>query len=589
MLFGRARKRAIGSACRVGVSPASKTLFSTTFLCSSLLIGSHAFLPMVAHAEGCAITTGTEVVCAADDLTGFQTEGGASSVTINAGVKLGNVDAEFGVVEGEEGLIFVGTGTIVVHQGIDGDLTNNGIIADQVDMTGIATNKIAGDFINTGLVEAAFDAVHVSSIPFVFEAMPSTTVARSVNVDPTTTSVRIEFGTNDVHFSAPDGSIGFVIPSRAPIVEFEPFEASTEKLTLLSNVTRFENSGTISARIGTAVAVGGVGGDFVNATSGKINGGFRGLLVGGVSGNVINHGTITGVSTAVDLLIGNKDFTNSGTIIGGAPSNNSRFRDGTSYEYISPSDGVNVQHYLSGNFENEATGTITGTRDAVHIEALGGRFYNAGSIKGNSGVGVFLGSDHLPDVDGAIPTNTIIGSLSADAGSGTTETEPSTAVDPDSRLSITTSTGTGTTAIRVSASSGVVPEINNEFINAVSGTIEGATGVQIKRTSRNVVNSGSITGLDGAGLLIGSADQSSSVPILDLARAGSTGIIVAGSATASSPTDQAFVPLVSIDNASTGLITGKTGILVNEASTSTRKGSFVTNAGTISGSDGVAI
>ena len=518
---------------------------------------------MVAHAEGCAITTGTEVVCAADDLTGFQTQSGAGSVTINAGVKLGNVDAEFGVVEGEEGLIFVGSGVIEVHDKIDGDLTNDGTISDNLDSFGVVTGQIVGKFVNNGSIIAPLDGVHLSTsaVPIFNSPFDDISNIRRASIVPAPDFPSL-FSLVDQRLNLTSGALGtgLGIPTFLPELKFIETDPASEVLELIANVNEIENNGVIKAAIGTALAVGAVSGDIVNTSSGLISGGARGILAGHVAGSVLNNGIITSASSAIDLHTGLGNFRNTGDISGGVALDHTRFPDGVGFEYRSGADGVHIKNSLRGDFRNELGGLIVGSRDGVRIGGFVGSIANAGTIKGD-GIGVFVGVGFLNSGQVTI----------GNAGDGG-------------------------------------PSINedNDFTNTESGIIEAGIGVQFEAVrSLDFVNAGAITGLKGAGVLVGEAEAKSteialadgqnSAPILVGSVGGSkqspdvTGSISRSASSLGGGTPIINIPTSSpivhyLENASTGLIQGQIGIEFTQ-----QKRALVSNSGTITGTDGTAI
>lgn len=349
--------------------------------------------------------------------------------------------------------------------------------------------------------------------------------------------------------------------------------ADSPAVIAFGGLTLQNEGGTISAS-GSSHAI-SAGGTVSITNSGTISntGDFRGAISTSRDStfDIVNlaSGVLSSLNDTAVSLSGTGSFVNFGIVTGGGSSDPgaiSIFDSGVTVDNRGTIDGeVNFFADEAGDVLSNS-GTITG--DVVFFGDLGGTLNNTASIDGdvtffgdtgaiitNSGT---IAGVALTDEDGLLTNLGTINGVSAASGTVINEAlieADGTAVDVARRGSVTNSGTISSSGTRFNAY-GVRFDTDATLINDGSIRSEGEAAVE--------VHSGSITNNAG-GEIIG----------------GDAGIEVRALFSGETDVDETSL---SITNA--GLIRGAGGIVVDELNTDRQ---FVTNSGTISGTDGIAM
>jgi autotransporter-associated beta strand protein len=379
------------------------------------------------------------------------------------------------------------------------------------------------------------------------------------------------------------------------------------------------NAGTITAKTGVAVIQGSTVTGNINNT-GSITGSLYGIMVDDstVTGSIVNGtgATITadtnklgeaiyvsGPGTSVGAI------TNNGTLNGGifltgaaatgttigAVTNNGTINAGIGAGNFG-ADIAASEVTINGDISN--TGTLvddsTGAIQVINGGAVNGSVTNSGSITNNfaQGAGIFVFAPYKPDgVDvGPFAGETITGSISNQSGG----------------------TITGGYGIQVFATNSASPvEIQGNVSNA--GTITASqSGIEIgsAKVDGSIMNSGKISATNGDGIQVidlssgtggapevkGGITNSGTITAgangIDVVNANVGGITNAAGATITANGSSASIAASSgagIRVAATGVLVTSSGVSVNTGSAGSTVTGNITNAGTITGEDGIAV
>lgn len=283
-------------------------------------------------------------------------------------------------------------------------------------------------------------------------------------------------------------------------------DSITNTGTITSGYVGIKNSagGTITSinNSGTIISAGGTGGQAILNTSSTI-------------GTITNSGTISSVFTAITNTAGTiTTLNNSGTITG---------RTGVyllSNATIGTITNSNLIEATTGNaidVSNGQVGTLTNTADG-HIKGGYGGVYNSGTITQITNAGLIDGLYAMLN-EGTIGSVTNSGTITSDgsaiSNSGTiTALTNSGTINSDSYTGIYNASGTIgsiTNELGGTVSGGTAGVYNSDTITLLTnaGTISsGQNGIYNENRLDGVVNSGSITGSDGAAIFSSSVIES---------------------------------------------------------------------------------
>jgi outer membrane autotransporter protein len=255
------------------------------------------------------------------------------------------------------------------------------------------------------------------------------------------------------------------------------------------------------------------GGSVNNLTNGTITGHANGVVIHGITGSVVNAGSIIGMnSTGVFLGAGGSvnNLTN-GTITGGSIG---VYIDGATGSVVNAGSiagntGDGVYMLQGGSVNNLTNGTITGGNIGVYINGATGSVVNAGSIIGTNDVGVFLGaSGSVNNLTNGVITGVFSG-VAIGGATGSVVNDGSITASGGDGVDIIASSGSVSNLSGgiISGNVAGVAIVGDGSVNNLSGGIISGNGYGVGITSGigSVVNAGSIVGTnnDGVGLANG--------------------------------------------------------------------------------------
>jgi fibronectin-binding autotransporter adhesin len=535
------------------------------------------FSGTVSNTAGAAITASTAGIFVGNLYGGMRTNSGVitNAGTITVTNNFGSGTAIAGIAAGATSY----SGSVVNS----GTIKTNGASG----ITIYAQSNFSGNVTNSGTIDLA-SVVKKAAVSGSGPTVISQYAASGAGIQISTTSFSGTV-TNTAGAAITGGSYGISIAAST--------FASSGLIT---------NAGTITADYrGIGVYTSTFAGTITN--SGKVAGGRTGIRVDAYSaftGGITNSGTITsgtqdGISVERGTFSGN--IQNSGTIT--AQENGINVEVSTFAGTIQNSatitageNGISIEAYaVGGNITNSGTidaqekgvsidtstfsanilnsGTVTAQQHGISIAAYSsfdGGITNSGTITSKTGIGIWVQS---PSIAASI-SNTATGNITG-AGAGIL-------------IGGIPSDGSGNSLTVFGAvnASGTIRNLGT--INAKTGT---GIGVLARSYSGSVTNFGSVTGARNGLVVAGTAVFSSSGPSFSAGWTSSGRIVNAAGATIAGTNGTGILVQMNtfsglVTNA--GTISGNNGIVVGSDATETFDGT-IQNSGTVTGTKGVGI
>lgn len=361
------------------------------------------------------------------------------------------------------------------------------------------------------------------------------------------------------------------------------------------------NAGTISGGTGSGIVSGG-NLSVTNASTGTISGGSAGINFGGTTATVTNNGgLIAGGNQGVFLSAGSASITNGtgGTISGTGAGGDGIFTSASSVAVTLGNAGtvsgtsIGIGAPAGGTLTiTSNTGSITGGLSAISTSGTATITNNSGGqiTSGAGGGAIEMGAGLLTLTNSGLVSGGSAGAISSSVGSlnitnnsGGTITSANaalgaiffTASSTIANAGSITATGAGTVGIFASGAGANLTITGNT--GAITAT--GTNAIGVAASTMTVTNNagGTISGdLDGINQQAGTGPATIN-NMGTISGAGRTGVRLGNNAT--------------VNNISTGTITGVTGIVFRDptASNTPIVNGSVFNSGTITGTGGTAI